>query len=659
MKFTVIRKTAPIQNESLDSYLYRIGNANYYETSNWYKIVFGLNNSINPNQFSDPFLIDKVSKFLRFSSSDIESMTIRSIAKNIVGKEKFSESDTLKYITKMTRVKLCPFCYKENHAELLPWKVRSLTACPKHHVRLIDSCPNCHKQLHRTNRCPYCHIEYVEKATLISDDSIAILYTKLIWSAITTNSSLPFSQSALQFPELTSSDFIQLVHSLGNLLVGYDGLFSFVDDYYVKNPEKFGKLHRSKNRHTEDVMHISGCCITKVLSNWPDEFRKVLAKLLIIETEKLQKSEKGDIFPIRFIKLDLPASCKNLFWNEIVKFVEKTNYFSNNLCYWQNFINFSNKRTYSLKKQLDPFLIQKSVAEILPNKQVSAILGVSKNFLGELICNSYFLPTTFFDNKKVVGQFFTNESVLEGLELLFGKMQFLEHSKTDSVRYFFSTSTGKSFGYGFSIFEFLEAIISGKYQVFRNPQKNGMAGIWMYEVEYEKFLDDYRVTPKLEIEELSSILHCDTDMCRLLIKRGFLNVSFHSASDKYKNSISQLSFNIFTNRYIKIEDVSKIFQVSTQRILNWINTGKIYPCSGPTIDGFCEYLFNKIQVIQMKHALKNENEVCDLIGIDQVKLISLINNKVIIPIREMGSHPLLFRKSDVLIIDKNLRNRNG
>jgi len=648
MKFTVINKIALIQDESLDSYLFRIGKANYYETSNWYKKVFNLKTSINPNKFSDPILIDMVSKYLRFSTSEIESLTINSIAKNVVGKARLSESDNLKYITKMTRVKFCPFCYKENHAELLPWKVRSLTACPKHHVRLIDSCPNCHKQLHRTNRCPYCHIEYVEKAKLISNDIIASQYTDLLWSAITTSSSSPFSQSALKFPELTSSDFIELVHSLGNLLTGYTGLFSFVDDYYVKNPEKYGKLHRSNNRLTEDVMHISGCCVTKVLSNWPDEFQKVLAKILIIETENLQESEKGKIFPLRFIKLDLPASCRNLFWNEIVKFVERNNYFSNNFCYWQNFLNFSNKRTYSIKKQLDPFFIQKSDTELLSNKEVSARLGVSKSLLGELIRNHYLLPLSIFYNNRIVEQYFTNESVLEGLDILFGKMQFLEHSKTDCIRYFFTTSTVKSFGYGFSIFDFLEAIISGKYQVFRNPQKHGMAGIWMYEEEYEKFLDDYRVTPKLEIEELSSILHCDTDMCRLLIKRGFLNENFHSASDKHKNTISQLSLNIFSNRYIKIEDVSKIFQVSTQRILNWINTGKIYPCSGPTIDGFCEYLFNKFQVIQMRHALKNENEVCDLIGVDQVKLNSLIYNKVIIPLREMGSDPLWFRKTDVI-----------
>lgn len=83
---------------------------------------------------------------------------------------------------------VCPLCWRERRAILLPWSLYPVTTCPIHGVVLVDQCPGCGAAVRldvRRDACERCGQEIGTFPTWsIAGHPDSIALTGLIWSAI-------------------------------------------------------------------------------------------------------------------------------------------------------------------------------------------------------------------------------------------------------------------------------------------------------------------------------------------------------------------------------------------------------------------------------------------------------------------------------------------
>jgi len=86
------------------------------------------------------------------------------------------------------RAALCPLCWRDQRALLLPWSLRHVTACSRHRVLLIDRCTRCRALVTpdvRLSACRQCGQDIGALPThSIAEEPDSLAVTALIWSAI-------------------------------------------------------------------------------------------------------------------------------------------------------------------------------------------------------------------------------------------------------------------------------------------------------------------------------------------------------------------------------------------------------------------------------------------------------------------------------------------
>lgn len=82
---------------------------------------------------------------------------------------------------------VCPRCWREQRALLLPWSLVHLTACRRHRILLLDRCPRCGWGLRldvRSEACPHCGRRIATmRAVSIAAHPDSVALTEALWSA--------------------------------------------------------------------------------------------------------------------------------------------------------------------------------------------------------------------------------------------------------------------------------------------------------------------------------------------------------------------------------------------------------------------------------------------------------------------------------------------
>lgn len=83
---------------------------------------------------------------------------------------------------------VCPRCWQEQHAVLLPWSLSHVTTCRRHQVLLVDRCPGCAAALDldpTRDACDRCGLAIAAyPASSIADDAESRALTEVVWHMI-------------------------------------------------------------------------------------------------------------------------------------------------------------------------------------------------------------------------------------------------------------------------------------------------------------------------------------------------------------------------------------------------------------------------------------------------------------------------------------------
>jgi hypothetical protein len=100
-----------------------------------------------------------------------------------------------RYVHGQEHRNVCPLCWREQPALLLPWSLHHITTCPIHQAFLVDLCSVCGKQLAidlRSGTCVHCEHELRRlPASMLDGSEEQKELTELLWSAIGC-SEIPF-----------------------------------------------------------------------------------------------------------------------------------------------------------------------------------------------------------------------------------------------------------------------------------------------------------------------------------------------------------------------------------------------------------------------------------------------------------------------------------
>jgi len=302
----LINRLKPYPFESLSSLLERLRQVNYYEEYHWYHDVL-------PDRSTDDVDFLRLAANYRvlasltgISIADLLGLTLHRFvpyvysAQSVVDLQRrpgdldrpmWEDCEANLYLHPSSYCKICPHCYRDQGAFLLPWQLRYITSCPIHSVLLVDTCPNCEEPL-RVKRskgtCVHCGCAIsTYPTTSIADHLPSMQVTALLWSAIGCGSDsfpppLPIAPDHLLHSLPPAILLIFLWRSAQLILTRdrYSSIFS------VGNlPKDCTHFAPPKRLSSADVCSTHGVLLGmwQLLRYWPDSWHIALDRIVVGE----------------------------------------------------------------------------------------------------------------------------------------------------------------------------------------------------------------------------------------------------------------------------------------------------------------------------------------------------------------------------------------
>jgi len=138
----------PFKRESILGYLLRTTDENGYESMSQILRYAGLRDS-SLRTFSEPY--EKILPLFGEDDCDYKNEIINLDYIKISKKRNLRRLDVkhsaMRQHLNVRFPKICPQCVIKNGYVDIYWDIKYVECCPKHFVKLIDSCPSCHKRL--------------------------------------------------------------------------------------------------------------------------------------------------------------------------------------------------------------------------------------------------------------------------------------------------------------------------------------------------------------------------------------------------------------------------------------------------------------------------------------------------------------------------------
>lgn len=299
----LLRRPRPEKDESLAGYIIRLTESNYYPSPNWIFHLSSLNKrGIYPNVFypnKDDF--QKLSLL-----SEIEEETLWSMAWTSNQQGHNTKTNTVKIFgvlvpiktLSIRKAKLCVVCLRSAPYCRAIWDLSLISACPLHHCLLINSCPQCSKEIKwlraKVSICE-CGFDWRNyKPEKLSGEKVYL--SKHIYELCCIPDhkieKINYDKTTNPVFKLDFQNFVHLIYSL----------ISFGDIYHIK--EKFHHRAKSIFGSTESDYRFDMAFF--VALNWRSEFRTFIPSYKnILE------------FECRFLHIQRPTQ----YFLELFKFI--------------------------------------------------------------------------------------------------------------------------------------------------------------------------------------------------------------------------------------------------------------------------------------------------------------------------------------------------
>jgi hypothetical protein len=243
----LINRLVPFPLESLESLLERLRQANYYQESSWFQEFLPGSRQHRLDLLREASHYQTLADLTGLSVNELKQLTLHRFVPHYYQPEEISHLPVefgdldmpmwephglARYVHGQRYWKLCPLCWKEQHAALLPWSLRHVTCCLTHFVLLVDRCSECGERL-RTDlvngRCAGCGKDVSALSTIPIDNHLeSMVLTCLMWSVFQCDAtSFPPTNSSTLDPfhplrQMTVPNLLMFLWQIAHLLVRRD-----------------------------------------------------------------------------------------------------------------------------------------------------------------------------------------------------------------------------------------------------------------------------------------------------------------------------------------------------------------------------------------------------------------------------------------------------
>jgi hypothetical protein len=297
---SLLRRTHLLPGESLPSLLERLTRLNYYSHSHTLKHICNerLEASMDQDDLTCPRRVDtflQLAQLTGISTEDLFAASRHRFAGVLLlphqspekinwveksSKNILSRGQAQGHLRSGAAAQYCPVCLKTSAYHRLNWTPSAVAICLDHLCWLVDSCPQCKKQLSIREivwrQCQACRADLCTAETIsVAGDEVGILSQQMIQSWLEV-AKAPESPARYGLPRSRPVILYHLLESLCHrLLVCSEGWLLFPDPLKGLSAHLSPSPHYLQNLNPEQTYYLHRAAFTGML-NWPQGLFQIL-----------------------------------------------------------------------------------------------------------------------------------------------------------------------------------------------------------------------------------------------------------------------------------------------------------------------------------------------------------------------------------------------
>ncbi|MBA2939826.1 TniQ family protein [Paenibacillus sp. CGMCC 1.16610] len=591
-----------IFDESIDSFIRRLADANHIETSSFFAMI-----GISKNTFKERINNNCLQRLSELSGVEVEKLRKLTFLDIFEGNNKEIDNLVKMKGVYLLKAKICPKCVQEYKYIRKVWAIGLYTVCHIHNILMVEKCPSCNGTLYSNfDSMTECKCGY----KLTKGDSKEIefrslekfLYNKLLGfnTEIECFNSLSFSNclyilivfstivnklsfsGTVKFTSVENND-IEVFQKAMDLFFNWPLNFMNFIDLYNKTSLGINSHHSGVNK---DFGYLYLRLVSKLKSKQFSFIRFEFDNYLINRWEGglIPASNKELRLNSKFITGEKAAELLKVSHVTIVSLIER-----------QLLVGAVNKRERRMqvlveKKSVTTYLA--SIQNMLSASEVICLLGICRDSIHKLQSNDIIQGEKHLLNKKAWA--FQRNSV-EGLLNNFEKRVLMKGEKQPTDLYNFSSALDQFVSTNSrTIVDLIKAVLDSKLAIYKiDVCKGDLNSYYFSKRETIDYLNRTR-EGLLNRKEVATALKTDANNIGYWIKLGFLEGS----AEHYKIVVSTESINNFIRKYIDLGEISRLMKRQPRWVLEYLQESGVVALSGKKIDGSGTYLFNRNEIFE-------------------------------------------------------------
>ena len=689
---TLVLRAKPKEDESYLGFVLRLAEINSYDTPYW---LHSLLDASSPTfRMCSVAAIAKVSLRLanitRLDVKDLRPLFNYSVP----GKYgvSFLGHTVPPYMLRHHRPRICPACLAQSGYCRKQWDFSAITSCPIHQTMLLENCPACGKPItwfrKSVSHCP-CGTDWRQTQTLRLRESESLV-SRLIYKGF-----------RLPCPQVHNLESNNPLYNL-DLSSLFGALFLITSQQEGRHADTMGK-HIFPRRTSVEV-HRRLLTAFLVFDNWPVNFHAFLDHLSSSRRPTKTASGVRKVFgPLHQRLYDqkyLPSAIGDILRKEFENYV-LVHWDDGYVCSPRWFRTkcdskyVSRARASTMLKLNAPvldglissgklkgmirnssgrriFLVEAASVETfkaereryLPLKKASKLLGIKQLDVLRLINNSLLKPDRGPSIDNHDSWEFERTTIDDFLSTVFTRIVECKPRSQNSLRSFNDvlaslTIALSSLGWGAQhlVGDILEGAIIPRAEA---SSKNGLARLLFSKQEIKQYLKTKLTGKPHETFKL------DTEGRGLPFKPRTLHFLAHKKLIETKvkthkglrcRIITREAILIFTSRYIAAGSVAREVGTRTEHLIQVLKSHKIYPISGPSIDGGPQYFLKRTDLVALnlkdlvialpvlREDMRKRSHTVDTQGAAKIlsltkgSVVQLVRNGTLRPYSESGKTP--------------------
>lgn len=597
----------PYKEESLDSYIIRLTEANHYSTPDWIKTMIDMMPGCRLQFLSDKEL-QALSDITDTAIDKLEYISLkRSLEKKSAQPIEIYNNPVPLYFVNKKSARICPLCLKEKPFIRQIWDLYSYTACSKHGVYLIDKCPSCGKKISwsRSNICIcLCGADIRNAAVELADN---IMVSSIIEEKLFPSEQKQDNNKSI-IDSLSLLSFLKILSIFSGLLKGQ-----------IDATGKFLNKHREPQ-----IMNNLLVKAYSLLEDWPLNFIKILDKQL---SDPIHNQVYFKLLH-RVLKREFEDSNESFIYEAFLKYATETwkgGYISQirsldkGVKMKRNYLSMvdackilhvrhetverlieegqldgeitevgSRKRVLISKASVEQFKVKMEHGITL--KEAAYRLDMGHESVAELARKGYL--TALVHPSDGHASWLIS---LDSLNMLLSNIERCLLYK-DGVTIGFYHVMRRLSVHSFSIVDVIEEILTKRLNPVILCPAPGLSRFLFLQADVDKLLEDNRNKKKcqmLTVIDVADNLHVKQEVAAFWIDRGIITAENIIDGDRKKRLVLPNELDNFKNKYVTSSQIAKVYAVSPKNLIKNLSEKKIIPISGPNIDGGRQYLYKR------------------------------------------------------------------